>query len=500
MVENTVTSTPRKAHFIGIGGAGMSGIALVLHERGCIVTGSDLKASHYVRTLEAEGISVRLGHTSETIDEFMPDVVVISSAIPEDNPELMRARELGIEVWQRAKMLAALGSGRSTIAIAGTHGKTTTSSMCAVMLDALGLDPSFLIGGVVEGYNTNGRNGDGEYFVAEADESDGSFLHLNPRIVVVTNVEEDHLDHYKTFENLERTFVKFMASVGEDGAVIVCANSERLVELAHESGRKVYTYGFAESCDYVCTPLEKSSDVQVGKAADISTGNAVSTDANNAAETCTPSLESSFVFSGPGATETVRLSSNPGVHNMLNATAVLAVADVLGLPIDKAVAALGTFKGARRRFTYIGDISQITVVDDYGHHPTEIQATLRAAQSLGYKRICVVFQPHRYSRTAALIDQFATAFDVADVLYVMDVFGAGEMSIPGVNGKSFSKAVREQGKVAEVHYIPNRHKLLQSLCKQLEAGDLLITLGAGDVTDIGPSFIEAMREYTRHNE
>ncbi len=468
MAKSTAHSAPRKVHFIGIGGVGMSGIALVLHERGCTVTGSDLKASHYVRTLEAAGIEVRLGHTAETIDELMPDVVVISSAIPGNNPELVRARELGIEVWQRAKMLASLGENRTTIAIAGTHGKTTTSSMCAVMLDEMGLDPTFLIGGVVEGYNTNGHNGFGDYFVAEADESDGSFLHLETSVVVVTNVEADHLDHYGTLENLERTFVQFMESVGEAGTVIVCANSERLVDLAHESGRKVLTYGFAESCDYVCKPTESSA----------------------------ASLESSFTVVGPTATEVVHLSSNPGVHNMLNGTAVLAVADVLGLPLDKAAAALSTFKGVRRRFTHVGDVAGIVVVDDYGHHPTEIQATLAAARPLGYQRICVVFQPHRYSRTAVLIDQFSTAFDMADVLYVMDVFSAGEMSIPGVNGKSFANAVRKHGRVGEVYYVPNRHKLLKSLCKRLQAGDLLITLGAGDVTDIGPSFIEAMQEYS----
>ncbi len=456
-----------RAHFIGIGGAGMSGIALVLHERGCTVTGSDLKASRYVRSLEAAGIEVRLGHEAATIDELDPDVVVISSAIPESNPELLRARELGIEVWQRAKMLAALGAGRLTVAIAGTHGKTTTSSMCASMLDGMGLDPTFLIGGVVEGYGTNGRNGFGEHFVAEADESDGSFLHLDPRVVVVTNVEADHLDHYGTLENLERTFVEFMASVGEGGTVVACGETDHLVELARSSGRRVLTYGFREGCDYVCAPAEGRSS----------------------------SLESRFeVRLADGRSVEVTLSSNPGAHNMLNATASIAVADVLGLDLAAAARALSGFRGVRRRFTHVGDAGGVTVVDDYGHHPTEIRATLEAAASLGYDRIVVAFQPHRYSRTAALLDQFGAAFDRADRLYVLDVFSAGEMPIPGVTGKALASRVREHGGVAEVSYVDGRRELARRLCEECRPGDLLLTMGAGDVTEVGPMFLEAMAE------
>ena len=232
--SQTATSAPefKSAHFIGIGGAGMSGIALVLHERGYAVTGSDLKTSRYIRQLTRAGVKVHVGHEAATIDEVKPDVVVVSTAIPESNPELVRARELGIPVWPRAKMLSALGHGYTTIAVAGTHGKTTTSSMCATMLDRMGLDPSFLIGGIVEGYDTNGKNGSGDYFVAEADESDSSFLFLNPNVVIVTNVEADHLDHYSGIEEIEATFAKFMGLVGESGTVIVCGEDPHLVELA----------------------------------------------------------------------------------------------------------------------------------------------------------------------------------------------------------------------------------------------------------------------------
>ena len=457
------------AHFIGIGGAGMSGIALVLHERGCRVTGSDLKSSHYVRDLTAAGIDVRVGHDAATIDEVSPQVVVTSTAIPETNPEVVRARELGIPIWPRAKMLSYLSGASTTVAVAGTHGKTTTSSMVATMLDKMGLDPSFLIGGVVEGYGTNGRNGSGEHFVCEADESDGSFLYLHPSVVVVTNIEADHLDHYGTLENIEKTFCTFMDLVGDAGTVIVNGDVARYVELARSTGRRVVTYGFDAACDYVCIP-----------------------------EPANHALASSFSVSAPGEKSVhVTIAANPGRHNMANATAAVAVADVLGLDLDDTAAALSQFKGARRRFTHVGDVAGVTVVDDYGHHPTEIAATLGAAADLPFERIVCVFQPHRYSRTQALANEFGTAFDDADVLRVMDVFSAGEMPIPGVSGKTIVSSVRERGSVTDVTYVPNRHALIEDLCATCRPGDLLITQGAGDVTAIGPAFIEAMRERER---
>ena len=467
MIEkNPEIADVTSAHFIGIGGAGMSGIALVLHERGCRVTGSDLKSSHYVRELEAAGIDVRVGHEADTIDEVSPQVVVTSTAIPETNPEVMRARELGIPIWPRAKMLSWLSGTQRTVAVAGTHGKTTTSSMVATMLDKMGLDPSFLIGGVVEGYDTNGRNGSGEHFVCEADESDGSFLYLNPSVVVVTNIEADHLDHYGTLENIEKTFCTFMGLVGEEGVVIVNGDVPRYVELARSTGRRVLTYGFDESCDYVCLP-----------------------------EPATHALASSFSVRVPGGEQVhVTISSNPGRHNMANATAAVAVADALGLDVAAAAAALSQFKGARRRFTHVGDVAGVTVVDDYGHHPTEIAATLGAAADLPFKRIVCVFQPHRYSRTQALAAEFGHAFDSADVLRVMDVFPAGELPVPGVSGKTVVESVRHTGNVLDVAYVPNRKKLIEDLCGLVRPGDLLITQGAGDVTSMGPAFIEAMRE------
>ncbi len=460
------TSAFKSAHFIGIGGAGMSGIALVLHERGCKVTGSDLKASRYVRELENAGVKVYVGHEAQTIDEVHPDVVVISTAIPETNPELVRARELGIPVWPRARMLSALSEGAFTVAVAGTHGKTTTSSMIATMLDRMGKDPSFLIGGIVEGYDTNGRNGNGGYFVCEADESDGSFLYLNPNIAVITNIEEDHLDHYGTLENIEKTFCKFMSLVGDAGTIVIMGDVPHYVELAKSTGRKVVTYGFNEGNDYVCTPSDTHHQ-----------------------------LESHFTVTAPsGTSEKITIHANPGRHNMLNATAALAVADVLGFSLDDAAAALSSFQGARRRFTHVGDCDGITVIDDYGHHPTEIAATLNAAADLEFKRIIVVFQPHRYSRTQALAPLFATAFDKADVLLVMDVFSAGEMPIPGISGKTVANEVREHGHVDDVEYLPNRKELIERLVEIARPGDMVITQGAGDVTQMGPAFLKALRD------
>ncbi len=419
--SQTAKSTPefKSAHFIGIGGAGMSGIALVLHERGYTVTGSDLKTSRYIRQLTRAGVKVHVGHEAATIDEVKPDVVVVSTAIPESNPELVRARELGIPVWPRAKMLSALGHGYTTVAVAGTHGKTTTSSMCATMLDRMGLDPSFLIGGIVEGYDTNGKNGSGEYFVAEADESDSSFLFLEPNVVVVTNVEADHLDHYSGIEEIEATFAKFMGLVGEDGTVIVCGEDPHLVELAKSTGRCVLSYGFAEANDIVCVHPDVTG------------------------------IQSDFVVRFEDGTEhAVEIKSNPGRHNMLNATAVLTVAHVLGLDTDAAAKALSSFEGVRRRFT------------------------------------------HRYSRLQALCDDFADAFANADKLLLIDVFSAGEMPIPGVTSKMLADTVRAKHPGKEVVYCSSRLELNEELEKMVGEGDLLLTMGAGDVTTVGPEFIE----------
>lgn len=460
-----------RVHFIGIGGVGMSGIALVLHEHGVTVTGSDLKESKYVRILRNQNIDVRLGHKAATIDELQPEIVVVSTAIPETNPELMRARELGLGIWPRAKMLSALAKSKKTVAIAGTHGKTTTSSMVADMLGSLDLDPSFLIGGTVERFQTNGHDGKGDFYVAEADESDGSFLLLEPQIIVVTNIEADHLDHYGTLENIEKTFVAFMKSATDGGTVIVCGDTPRLLALAQEAVAEartsgvhltLITYGQHASNDFVMVPQKQKGKLEsVGKIA-------------------VPS----------GEKLTVSLKGNPGLHNLLNATAVIAVASALELNLQDAACALSKFKGVRRRFTHIGDVAGTTVVDDYGHHPTEIAATLQAAAGLGFKRVVTVFQPHRYTRTQDFAAEFGTAFNAADVVRIMDVFSAGEMPIPGVSEKTIVNSIRKRGAVKDVDSIGGHAATIDTLCELCQEGDLLITMGAGDVTLVGPAFIE----------
>ena len=462
MNNNSKAPTFTKAHFIGIGGAGMSGIALVLAERGCQVSGSDLKESRYVRSLKRAGISVFLGHSAKNINAVKPDVVVTSTAIRPDNPELLRALELAIPVWPRAKMLSELANGKVTIAVAGTHGKTTTSSMIASMLSALNLDPSFLVGGIVEGFDTNGKNGTGELYVAEADESDASFLYMNPQVAVVTNIEADHLDHYESLEEIEKTFVKFMDSVPADGALVVCAENPRVVELAASTYKPLITYGTQAGVDMKLIPSDTSSGL----------------------------ASTFFVQTKTGERAEVTLQGNPGRHNQLNACAALGVAVYLGIPLAEAARALSQFKGAKRRFTYVGKKHGVTVVDDYGHHPTEIKATLAAAKSLGFSRVCVLFQTHRFSRTEALMDDFDTAFEYADHVYVLDIFSAGETPIPGVTAKRLAHAIANNNGEENVSYLSERAVVAEKLTSELHEGDLLLTMGAGDVTLIGPEFLE----------
>ena len=300
-------------------------------------------------------------------------------------------------------------------------------------------------------------------YMATSSPGDGSFMYLNPHIAVITNIEADHLDHYGTLENIEKAFCDFMSLVGPDGTIVACGERDHEVELAKSTGRAVVTYGFNPSCDYVC-----------------------------AEEPASGKLETRFSVTGKdGKKVFVTIHSNPGKHNILNATAAIAVAGCLGYDLEQAAAALSQFKGARRRFTYVGEVNGATIVDDYGHHPTEIAATLKAADGLGFKRVIVVFQPHRYTRTESLLDGFAHAFNDCDKLFVMDVFSAGEMPIPGVSGKSVAQAVSATGEVDDVRFIASRSKLIDELLDELGPDDLLITQGAGDVTLIGPALIAA---------
>lgn len=449
------------AHFIGIGGAGMSALALVLAERGVPVTGSDLKESRYTRQLVRAGIPVRIGHDPANLGD--PEVVVVSSAIPATNPELREAERRGIPVWPRARMLAHLAADSSTIAVAGTHGKTSTSAMIATMLDALGLDPTFLVGGELAGFGTNARHGEGRFCVVEADESDGSFVELDPFVAVVTNVDADHLDHYGSMEEIRAAFRAFIERTHPDGAVVVCADDPALVELARSSGRRVVSYGFSPSADLVCERVEPAG-----------TG-------------------SRFDLRHPAGSLRCTIAV-PGEHMVSNATAALACASVLGLDLAEAARALGTYTGVRRRFDVIGVVDRITVVDDYAHHPREIDATLAAARAAGFERIWAVFQPHRYSRTAAFAAQFGRSLARADLVVITEVYSAGEAPIPGISAKTVLRALLDSRPRARAAYLPHRADIVPYVCANARGGDVVLTLGAGDITSIAPEIVSGLEE------
>lgn len=451
------------AHFIGIGGAGVSGLARVLHDRGLTVTGSDLRASRYATSLEESGVRVFIGHDAANLGD--PEVVVVSTAIPTSNPELVAALERGIPVWPRAKMLAHLAGSDKTLAVAGTHGKTTTSSMLATALDGMGLDPTFLIGGELNDIGANARCGSGGYYVVEADESDGSFLHLSPHVAIITNMEADHLDHYGSFEEIVETFGQFMERVDTTGAVVVCADDPALVALAHQrSHARALSYGLAEHADVRCHSLQPEGRGHRFQA-DFPDGRRVS---------CHIGV--------------------PGVHNVVNATGVLCGIWSLGLDVERASVALGSFEGVRRRFDHVGEVGGVLVVDDYAHHPTEVRATLAGARAAGFGRILVVFQPHRYSRTAAFSEEFGGCFDDADRVVLMDVYGAGEAPVPGVSGKTVLDALLDHEPKAQAAYFPHRGDIHEYVASRVRDGDLVMTMGAGDVTTVGPELVRAIAQ------
>ena len=458
-------------HFIGIGGVGMSGIARVAHDQGLIVSGSDVRQSRYTDQLVESGIRVYIGHDASHIatGDMQPDIVVVSTAIMENNPEYLEAKARGIEIWHRAKMLAYLGRDLDTLAVAGTHGKTTSSSMLASVIDALGLDPTFLIGGIVRAYGTNAHSGSGSYYVVEADESDKSFTYLSPRAIIVTNVEADHLDHYSGIDEIREQFGVFIGSVPEDGVAIICGQDPTLVEFARASCRcPMLTYGFDASCD-----------VRISDYAPRGVG-------------------STFTVTFPDGTAVEgSIKQNPGIHNALNACGVLALVNALGLDVRAAAAALGEFAGVRRRFDLVATVNGITIVDDYAHHPTEIAATIKAAKQLDFKRVHVLFQPHRYSRaplfTEVLHDEFGSAFDEADFVTFMDVYPAGEVPVPGVSGKTFLNVVLDHQGHPQAAYVPRRIDVVPYLASMSLPGDLIITMGAGDVVALGPQLADTLK-------
>ena len=463
----------KSVHFIGIGGVGMSGIARVAHDQGMTVTGSDMKESRYTRQLKEAGVKVAIGqHSASNIPgtgaDDGPDVVVVTTAVLDNNPELIAAKERGLTIWHRAQMLARLGVGLDTVAIAGTHGKTTTSSMVASALDKMGVDPTFLIGGIVRSYGSNAHSGRGRYYVVEADESDKSFRYLSPAAVLVTNIEADHLDHYRDLDEIHEKFQAFIASTAEGGPIVICGEDEALVQVARATGRDFLTYGFGEGFDI---QIEKYAPHGVGS--DFS----VRLPSGEVVETCVP--------------------QNPGRHNVLNAAGAIGLIDALGLSGVEAARAMCTFGGVKRRFDLVGEAGGVTVIDDYAHHPTEIAATISAAAQLGYGKVHVLFQPHRYSRASlfcdVLHDEFGSAFDNADTVTFMDVFSAGETPVPGISGKTFLNVVHDHEGHPPTHYVPRRIDVVPHMISLVEPGDMVITMGAGDVTVVGGELVDALK-------
>lgn len=451
---------PQKIHFVGIGGIGMSGIAEVLINLGQIVSGSDLRESATTDRLESLGARVHVGHHPENVQQA--DVVVISSAVGEDNPEVQAAREQQIPVIPRAEMLAELMRLKYGVAIAGAHGKTTCTSLVATLLSKGGLDPTVVVGGKLAAGGTNAVLGRGEFLVAEADESDGSFNRLSPVVVVVTNIDVEHMDFYGSDEVLDDAFVEFMNKVPFYGAAILCLEDSRLASLIPKVNKRTITYGLSGQADFEARDLRYEG------------------------MNTTFSL---YIAGNKHGNVTVPL---PGKHNVLNTLAALAVSHELGLNMKQAMEACAEFAGVGRRMERRGvHASGALVMDDYAHHPTEIKATLEAARACWPEnRLVVCFQPHRYSRTRHLFDEFATAFYGADELLVLDIYAASEKKDPEINAEKLAEAIRAHGH-RRVEYVGTADAAKDSLAKTLGPSDVLITMGAGDVWKIGAELAEA---------
>jgi len=447
----------KRIHFIGIGGEGMVGIAQVLHNLGYIVSGSDLKSAETTRRLSRLGIKVFLGHRSTQVKGV--DVVVVSTAIPLSNPEIKEAKLNHIPIISRAEMLAELMRLKYGIAVAGTHGKTTTTSLLSLILAKGNIDPTIIVGGKVKHLNSNARLGDGEYLVAEADESDGSFLTLNPTIVVVTNVDNDHLDYYGKIENIKQDFLKFVNKIPFYGVALLCYDDERLRSLLPQAKRKYITYGLNQKAEITAQKIVINA------------------------------LGTSFELLYRGENLGEFKINLMGRHNLTNALGAIGVGIVLRISLEKIKEALTEFRGVERRLQILGRTGGAIIVDDYGHHPTEIEATLAAVRSRWPKRrLKVIFQPHRYSRTALLYKEFGQAFKAADEVIVTDIYPAGEEIIPGVSSQLIIESLEKEGKSVTYHPCINEN-LKNVISDKLSNQDIILTLGAGDIVKLGKAIL-----------
>jgi UDP-N-acetylmuramate--alanine ligase len=438
----------RRVHFIGVGGIGMSGLAEILRTLDFDVSGSDQRAGENTRRLERLGVEIQVGHRAENVRGA--DVVVYSSAIRQDNDEIREAHALGTPVITRAEMLAELMRVKYGVALAGSHGKTTTTSLVATVLRAAGLDPTVVVGGRMAAFGSNAKLGAGDLLVAEADESDGSFLRLTPTIAAITNIDPEHLDHYGTFENLKDAFVEFAEKVPFYGLAVLCLDHPTVQEILPRIRRRHVTYGLSPQADYFARNIAFYG------------------------------LTTSFEVNARGKPLGEFSVRMPGQHNVLNALAAIAIADELEVPLDVIKDALADFSGVARRFSIIAVPRGITLVDDYGHHPAEVMATLAAARRAYQKRVIVAFQPHRFTRTQLLFEEFTRAFNDADRVYLTDIYAAGEKPIPGIDAQSLAQAMREHGQKS-TSYIADQRELAAEIARIAEPGDVVIALGAGDI-------------------
>ncbi len=456
-------------HFVGIGGIGMSGIAEVLLNLGYRVSGSDLKSSAVTQRLAGLGAAVFEGHHAENISGA--EVVVTSSAIARENPEVVEAHRLHVPVIQRAEMLAELMRLKYGIAIAGMHGKTTTTSMVAAVLAGGGLDPTVVVGGRVDAMGSNARLGKSQYLVAEADESDRSFLKLSPILSVVTNIDREHMDCYRNMRDVKKTFLEFMDRVPFYGVVVVCNDDAVLRRLLPQAQRRTVTYGTKRGSDFLIKLENNGTKAGAFDSQPLSR------------------FRVGYRKRDLGAF-TLHV---PGVHNVLNATAAIAVGVGLDIDVEAIRAGLDQFRGVDRRFQLRGRAGGVSVIDDYGHHPTEIRATLAAARQCGFRKVHVVFQPHRYTRTRDLMDDFTSAFGEANTLFVLDIYAASEAPIEGISGEALARAIRDKGGL-QAEYAGSFADGVSAVTAVAQKGDMILTLGAGSVSQVGPMILEKLKE------
>jgi len=473
----------RRIHFVGVGGIGMSGIAELLANLGYVVSGSDAKTSSVTERLESLGVTVRVGHAAANVGDA--DVVVYSSAVRAENPEVVEATKRRIPVIPRAEMLAELMRLRFGIAVAGAHGKTSTTSMVALVLERAGLDPTAVIGGRLSAFGSNARLGRGEYMVAEADESDRSFLKLSPAIAVITNIDREHMDAYGSFADLQQAFIDFANKVPFYGAVVACADDAELCAVMPKFKRRVITYGI------------ESRRRREDAAASQAFPTLVARDVQLAGYGSRSLIERHERRGGTSSEALGDLQlSVPGEHSVRNALAAIAVGLELDVPFAKIAAALAEFRGAERRFENRGVINGITVIDDYGHHPTEIAAVLAAARAARPARIVVAFQPHRYTRTRDLMSEFGAALAAADEVVLTSIYAASEDPIPGITIEALAAAVN-MVRSAPVHLVPKLDEVASRVADIAKPGDLVITLGAGSIGGLAATLVEELRR--RHS-